>query len=372
MRTSRDPATSKGPVARKVTRITPGTLTDAALLEDKRDCILLALFTQDSTLGLAWLSLSAGQMRMLEISPPQLLSELERLQPSEILLPESLPQDHLQGKAWAIKRLPAWQFDRDNAVNRLTRQFSTYDLSGFVFDVMPSAVCAAGALLDDIHLTQGSAVPHITSMLVELTSVYVRMDAATRRNLEISETIRGENSPTLLSLLDTCSTNMGSRLMQHWLHHPLRDRVRIQRRLDSIAALFGENAQNHFLAARILLRRLADVERITARIALKTARPRDLSGLRDSLQLLPEIIQSLGACTSEHIDRLLQVLQIDRDLAELLNNALLPEPAWCCVKVMSLPMAMMPNSTSCAHCKQLRGICCNWSFARKSARVFRI
>lgn len=322
-----DPATSKGPVARKVTRIiTPGTLTDAALLEDKRDCILLALFTQDSTLGLAWLSLSAGQMRMLETSPSQLLSELERLQPSEVLLPESLPQDHLQGKTWAMKRLPLWQFDRDNAIHRLTRQFSTHDLSGFGCDDMPVALCAAGALLDYIHLTQGSAAPHIMSLQAERINVYVRMDAATRRNLEISETIRGERSPTLLSILDTCSTNMGSRLLQFWLHHPLRDRVAIQQRLDSIAALLGDNAQSYFPAARILLGKLADIERITARIALKTARPRDLSGLRDSLQLLPDIIQSLSACASERINQLLQLLQIDRNLVELLNSALLPEP----------------------------------------------
>lgn len=322
-----DPATSKGPVARKVVRIiTPGTLTDAALLEDKRDCILLGLFMQDSKLGLAWLSLSAGQMRMLETSPSQLLSELERLQPSEILLPESLPQDHLQGKTWAIKRLPIWQFDRENAINRLTRQFSMYDLSGFGCDDMPVALCAAGALLDYIHLTQGSAAPHVTSLQAERINVYVRMDAATRRNLEISETIRGERSPTLLSILDTCSTNMGSRLLQFWLHHPLRDRAAIQQRLDSIAALLGDNAQSYFLAARALLRQLTDIERITARIALKTARPRDLSGLRDSLQLLPDIIESLAACTCERIDQLLQVLQIDRNLVELLDRALLPEP----------------------------------------------
>ncbi|WMJ08243.1 DNA mismatch repair protein MutS [Nitrosomonas sp. sh817] len=322
-----DPATSKGPVARKVVRIiTPGTLTDAALLDDKRDCILLALFVQDSTLGLAWLNLAAGQLKVLETSAKNLLSELERLQPSEILLPESLPSDDLQGRQWVLKRLPLWQFEYDSAVNGLIRQFETHDLSGFGCDDLPVALCAAGALLEYVRLTQGSAAPHITSMQAERESVYVRMDAATRRNLEISETIRGERSPTLLSLLDTCATNMGSRLLQFWLHHPLRDKTAIQQRLDSIAALLGENGQNDYLAVRSLLRQFADVERITARIALKSARPRDLSGLRDSLGLLPGIIQALRACASERIGQLLQALQIDKALVELLNKALLPEP----------------------------------------------
>ncbi|OQW41270.1 MAG: DNA mismatch repair protein MutS [Proteobacteria bacterium SG_bin4] len=322
-----DPATSKGPVARKVIRIiTPGTLTDAALLDDKRDCILLALFVQDSTLGLAWLNLAAGQLKVLETSVKNLHSELERLQPSEILLPESLLSDDLQGRQWALKRLPLWQFEYDSAINGLIRQFETHDLSGFGCEDLPVALCAAGALLEYVRLTQGAAAPHITSMQAERTSVYVRMDAATRRNLEISETIRGERSPTLLSLLDTCATNMGSRLLQFWLHHPLRDRVAIQQRLDSIAALLGENQQNYYVALMRVLRQFADVERITARIALKSARPRDLSGLRDSLKLLPEIIRILATCASERIDQLSLALHIDEGLAELLSKALLPEP----------------------------------------------
>ncbi|PXW86922.1 DNA mismatch repair protein MutS [Nitrosomonas sp. Nm84] len=322
-----DPATSKGPVAREVIRIiTPGTLTDAALLEDKRDCILLALFLHESTLGFAWLNLAAGQLRVMETSSQNLLSELERLQPAEILLPETLTLPELQGKNWALKRLPVWQFDNDSAVDNLTRQFATHDLSGFGCEDLSTALCAAGALLEYTRLTQGSAALHITSLQAERESIYVRMDAATRRNLEISETIRGERSPTLLSLLDTCSTNMGSRLLQFWLHHPLRDRSAIQKRLDSIAALIGENEQNHYLTARSLLRQIVDVERITARIALKSARPRDLSGLRDSLQRLPEIIQAIAACCSERISQLIQAMQIEPALVELLGKSLLKEP----------------------------------------------
>lgn len=322
-----DPATSKGPVAREVIRvITPGTLTDAALLEDKRDCILLALSIHESTLGLAWLNLAAGQLRVLETLPQHLFSELERLQPSEILVPESLTLPELQGKHWALKRLPLWQFDLDSAINQLARQFETHDLSGFGCEDLSIAICAAGALLEYTRLTQGSVTPHITSLQAERDSIYVRMDAATRRNLEISETIRGQRSPTLLSLLDTCSTNMGSRLLQFWLHHPLRDRTAIQKRLDSVAALIGDNGQNSFSTAQRLLRQIVDIERITARIALKSARPRDLSGLRDSLKLLPEIIQAIADGCSERMLQLIESMQVEPALVELLNQSLLEEP----------------------------------------------
>jgi DNA mismatch repair protein MutS len=322
-----DPASSKGPVAREVTRIlTPGTLTDAALLEDKSDCILLAVWIHESMLGLAWLNLAAGQLRIMETSPLNLLSELERLHPAEILLPESLILAHIQDSDWTLKRLPAWQFDKDNAVKNLTRQFETYDLSGFGCDDLAIALGAAGALLEYVRLTQGSAGLHIMSLQAERESMYVRMDAATRRNLEISETIRGERSPTLLSLLDTCSTNMGSRLLQFWLHHPLRNREEIQKRLESVTDLIGENRQNPYTIVQKLLRQIVDVERITARIALKSARPRDLSGLRDSLELLPTIIQEIAACRSERIGQLIQAMQIESALVELLSKSLLEEP----------------------------------------------
>ena len=299
---------------------------DSALLEDKLDCILLALWVHESTLGLAWLNMAAGQLRVMEASPQNLLSELERLQPSEILLPESLKQAEIQGKNWALKRLPLWQFDRDTAISNLTRQFETHDLSGFGCEDLPIALCAAGALLEYARLTQGSAALPITSLQAERDSIYIRMDAATRRNLEISETIRGERSPTLLSLLDTCSTNMGSRLLQFWLHHPLRDHAAIQKRHDSVAALIGVSEQNNYWVVRDLLRQFVDVERITARIALKSARPRDLSGLRDSLKLLPEVIQAMANGFSERISQLIHALQIDPALVELLSKYLLEEP----------------------------------------------
>ncbi len=327
-----DPATAKGPVERRVTRIiTPGTLTDAALLEGKRDCVLLALVLHESTLGLAWLNLAAGKFYIMETAPNNLVSELERLKPAEILLPELLDTSiAFNGvnalKNLSLKRLPVWQFDVDTAIRNLTRQFGTRDLSGFGCDSLQLSLGAAGALLEYAKLTQGAGIAHVKSLQVERGSAYVRMDAATRRNLEISETIHGETSPTLLSLLDTCSTNMGSRLLRHWLHHPLRDHAAVQQRLNGVSALIGEAGLGPYLAAREHFRRVADIERITARIALRSARPRDLSGLRDSLKRLPDVIVAIASCTSEHIAALAQAMAPDTALVNLLERSLREEP----------------------------------------------
>lgn len=327
-----DPATAKGPVERRVTRIiTPGTLTDAALLEEKRESVLLALLVHETTLGLAWLNLAAGQFSVMETSPANLAAELERLKPAEILLPESL--DTLAGlndggtlQKLPLKRLPAWQFDVHAAVHILSRQFETRDLSGFGCDGLHASLGAAGALLEYARLTQGTGIVHIKALQVERDSAYVRMDAATRRNLEISETILGATSPTLLSLLDTCSTNMGSRLLRHWLHHPLRDRVTIQKRLDGVSFLIGEAGLEPYRPVRESLRHVADIERITARIALASARPRDLSGLRDSLKRLPDAIAAIGAPASEHIAALARLMVPDTALVGLLEASLREEP----------------------------------------------
>ncbi len=323
-----DPATSKGPVERAVTRIvTPGTLTDAALLDDKRECILLAVFAENASLGLAWLNLAAGQFRVMEISQDNLVSELERLRPAEILWPEGTPIPDTLDKKWILKRLADWQFDADSTMDALISQFNTHDLSGFGCDDLPLSLRAAGALLNYARLTQGTQMDHITAIQAERGHVYVRMDAATRRNLEISETIRGESSPTLFSLLDTCATNMGSRLLQYWLHHPLRDRVVIQNRLDSIAALIDTNGENKYEPLRNGLKHIADIERITARIALKSARPRDLSGLRDSLQRLPELVAVISECEGIQILHLHDTLVPDDALVQLLTRSLQHEPS---------------------------------------------
>jgi DNA mismatch repair protein MutS len=332
-----DPATSKGPVERQVTRIiTPGTLTDAALLEEKRDSILLALLPHEAVLGLAWLNLAAGQFHVMETPILNLSAELERLKPAEVLLPDTVELAALdamgdQGKI-CLKHLPEWQFDTGAAVRNLSRQFGTHDLSGFGCDGLHSSLGAASALLDYARLTQGTVIAHIKGLRVERDDAYIRMDAATRRNLEISETILGDTSPTLLSLLDTCSTNMGSRLLRHWLHHPLRNRAMIQGRLDSVVFLIGEGGGGAYLFVRDCLRRVADIERITARIALKSARPRDLSGLRDSLVQLPKAITAISIKDASNgakfgrITALADSMTPDASLVSLLEKSLREEP----------------------------------------------
>ena len=319
--------TSKGLVERKVTRvITPGTLTDTALLEEKQDCILLALDLHEGVLGLAWLNLAAGDFRVMETLPHNLPNELERIKPAEILLSESFDTSYLTNEIGVLKRLPSWQFDTEMAIRKLAEQFQTRDLSGFGCDGLYSSLSAAGALLDYVSLTQSAKVIHVKSLQVERASTYVQMDAVTRHNLEISETIRGEKSPTLLSLLDTCSTNMGSRLLRHWLHHPLRDQIKIQRRLENVSTLIGKPDSESYLIVRECLKKIVDIERISARIAVKSVRPRDLSGLRDSLKELPEIVSLLYEYSSKHMATLAKAMTPEIDLLSLLENALYDEP----------------------------------------------
>jgi DNA mismatch repair protein MutS len=323
-----DPTTSKGPVERQVTRIiTPGTLSDAALLEDKRENLLLAIGPGQPLLGIAWLSLASGDFRVLETARENLPSELERLGPAEILLPEGWDQLLPTGLSVPVRHLQPWMFDRDSAVRALARQFGTQDLNGFGCEDLESALCAAGALLQYCRTTQGGHLPHVRALRVERQSAYLRLDAVSRRNLEISETLRGEAAPTLLSLLDTCASSMGSRLMRHVLHHPLRDRGTVEARLDAVETLAGAAGTGPFEVVRTLLRRAADVERITARIALRTARPRDLTGLRATLEQLPDLQTSLAGASSPRLTELAQSATPHPQLASLLARAIQPEPS---------------------------------------------
>ena len=313
-----DPATSKGPVERKVVRIvTPGTVTDSALLEEKRDNLLLALHQRNNEVGLAWLNLASGQFTLAEVANKQLPAELERLQPSEILFAESTTAP--QFKNAANKSLPDWHFDRDTAHRALCQQFGTRDLAGFGCDDFTVGLEAAGALLGYAKLTQGQSIAHIRSAQVYHADEYVRMDAATRRNLEITQTLRGEPAPTLLSLLDTCGTNMGSRLLAHWLHHPLRDRAALRARLDAVEQL---GSLHH--AVHDQLKPSVDVERITARIALRSARPRDLSGLRETLKTLPQLHSTLAKCDAALIQQLADALNLSERPAP--HPTVRPEP----------------------------------------------
>ncbi len=316
-----DPATSKGPVERKVVRIlTPGTVTDSALLEEKRDCLLLSLQGRGNRLGLAWLNLASGQFFVCETLAANLAAELERLQPSEILYAENSPAPAYHRAS--LKTLPEWHFEQATARRSLCQQFATLDLSGFGCNDYSVGLEAAGALLGYTKLTQGQAISHIRSLQVYSAERYVRMDAATRRNLEITQTLRGEAAPTLLSLLDTCATHMGSRQLANWLHHPLRDRAALHDRLDAVNGLAICRVKVHEY-----LKACVDVERITARIALKSARPRDLSGLRDTLLCLPQLQSELLPCYAPLIENLTQALQADSQLVTILQATLKAEPS---------------------------------------------
>jgi len=346
-----DPATSKGPVERKVVRIvTPGTLTEAGLLSDKTDNLLLALAFpkpargQPLLVGLAWLNLASGALRLAECAPALLAQEFERLRPAEVLFPDVddtpaaiqnlLTDLHLR---LPLTRLPAWQFEPAAGGAALARQLGVSELAGHGCDGLHAALGAVGALLAYAVQTQGQTLAHVMSVQVENESRYVALDAATRRNLEISETLRASerevSGPTLLSLLDVCATNMGSRLLRYWLHHPLRERaVPLQRSLAIEALQQYGPSQTHHDAVRTCLRAVADVERITARIALRNARPRDLSALRDTLRGLPVVAETLAAAV--HLNPLLQQVHAQL-LVPLAATALLQ------AAVMDAPAAMV-------------------------------
>lgn len=320
-----DPATSKGPVERQVARIlTPGTLTDTALLDESRDNQLLSIFQGDGIIGLARLNLASGTFILSEIAVGLLAQEIERIAPSEILLADDFQHAALNNNKAAKKRLSPWQFDFDSAFNTLTKQFNTYDLNGFGCASLKPAICAAGALLDYVKHTQRTTLPHITALSVETTSAYIQLDAATRRNLEIDLTLRGEASPTLYSLLNTTQTAMGARLLRYWLHHPLQDRNLVAKRHDAIADLIQQDVYSTLSS---ILKPICDIERITARIALKTARPRDLSGLASSLQQLPVLQTQLQLLSSSLLQTLGTSLTITSVVADLLNIAIKPEPS---------------------------------------------
>jgi len=324
-----DPANSKGPVERAVTRIlTPGTLTDGALLEETRDNLLLSICFGESLnkdykniVGLARLNLISGEFVLSEIAMGQLTQELGRINPAEIVCADDVQHAAIETHKATKKRIASWQFDLASATISLTKQFNTRDLNGFGCADLASAISAAGALLEYVKHTQRTALPHIVALSVEQTSQYIQLDAATRRNLEIDTTLRGEASPTLYSLLNTTQTAMGARLLRHWLHHPLRDRNLVDKRHEAVAELI-----HNYTSFAQPLRQISDIERITARVALKTARPRDLSALRDSLMQLPTLQNLLINSKAILLETLGANLQ-SPPVVQLLTNAIKSEPA---------------------------------------------
>ncbi|HET9044988.1 MAG TPA: DNA mismatch repair protein MutS [Burkholderiales bacterium] len=322
-----DVATAKGPVERAVTRIvTPGTLTDAGLLDERTDNVLLALAAARGTVGLAWLNLASGDFRVMEIGARALPDELRRIAPAELLVPDGASVE-LPSDLCAVTHLPVWHFDTDAARRLLGEHFGTAGLSGFGVDDFDAALGAAGALLGYARKTQSQVLTHVVALLAERGDEYVRLDAATRRNLELTETLRGTPAPTLFSEIDVCASGMGSRLLRHWVHHPLRDRATLAARQEAVQTLCGEAGTGPYRAAHTMLKRCADIERIAARIALKSARPRELAALRDSLALLPELGALIGAIDAPRLAALCTGLAPPGACLDLLRQAIAEDPA---------------------------------------------
>ncbi|MFW2405007.1 MAG: DNA mismatch repair protein MutS, partial [Gammaproteobacteria bacterium] len=319
-----DPKTSKGPVERKVVRvITPGTLTDEALLEARRDNVVAAIATSKGRYGLAWMDLSAGRFRVTEVgNADDLAGELERLQPAELLIEETQTDANWLHGVLNTRAMPPWHFETDTATRLLCSQFGTQDLAGFGCADLTAAVDAAGCLLQYVRDTQRGALPHIESLQTEQFDDGLLIDAATRRNLELETGLAGRDEHTLAGIMDHCATTMGSRMLRRWLNRPIRDQHALRGRYRAIAAL--NEAHDESLIDS--LRQIGDLERILTRVALESARPRDLAHLRTALRLLPNVRAALAACDSPLLAELVVDLGEHGETLDRLERALLEEP----------------------------------------------
>jgi DNA mismatch repair protein MutS len=323
-----DVATAKGPVERKVVRVvTPGTVTDTELLADKSDSLLVALSSNThrgvTTHGIAWLGLTSGQLGVTECDDKQLAGWLSRLNAAEVLVDrDRVPPALVQGRT-TITHRPTWQFDAELGRRKLCEQLRVSSLAGFNAQDLPCAHAAAAALLSFAEHTQGQALAHVRHLQVERATELLDLPPLTHRNLELTQTLRGEDSPTLLSLLDTCRTGMGSRTLRHWLTHPLRERTVAMQRHDALDALIEQGVTT----LRDALRGVSDVERITARIALRQVRPRELTGLRATLQGLPSLRRHVPVDATVLLDMLAQAMNPSAEILALLEAAIAEEPA---------------------------------------------
>lgn len=317
-----DPKTAVGPVERQVVRIlTPGTVSDAAFLEDHQDNILLALHAQKNRFGIATLDISSGRFQLLEVEGIEALqSELERLKPTELLISEDSQLALAQS---GIRRRAPWEFEFETATRLLTQQMQTFDLAGFGCADMPLALCAAGCLLHYAKETQRAALPHIRALHVERREDSIILDAATRRNLELITNLSGGNENTLASVFDHTATAMGSRLLKRWLNRPLRNRHILSERQVAIQNLLHDRL---FLSLYEVLNGIGDLERILARVALKTARPRDLVELRRSLSLLPALQQHLHQGEAALLKKLACAISEFPEMQSLLEKAIVENP----------------------------------------------
>lgn len=319
-----DPQASRGPVERRVVRIiTPGTLTDEALLEERRDNLLLALHRHGQRHGIASLDLGAGRMILQEVEGDEALqAELVRLAPAEVLLADEAPLPSVLTEHRGVRRQGVWLFDSDSAERSLCQQFKTHSLAGFGVVEMPLAVGAAGCLLQYLADTQRASLPHLTALGVERREDSLILDAVSRRNLELEHSLSAHPAHTLVGVMDRAVSAMGSRLLRRWLNRPLRHGESLRERHETVAELLQGQGQR----LREQLQGVADLERILARVALKSARPRDLTGLREALGRVPDIQQTLAATTAPRLQQLATTLGDHQETYTLLCAAVVEAP----------------------------------------------
>ena len=317
---------AKGPLERQVVRIvTPGTVTDAALLSERQDTLVAALAQAGKRFGLAWLDLAAGRFTVLEgEGAGALAGELERLKPAELLVAEDAADPALERPGTTLRPRAPWHFEFASAARLLTDQLGTLDLKGFGADELPLAIRAAGAVLQYVRDTQKSALPHIRALHVEERTDALILDAASRRNLELDVSLSGNEDATLMAVIDSCVTSMGTRQLRRWLNRPLTRQAVLRARYHALATLID---QRRYQGLRAQLAGIGDVERILARVALRSARPRDLTQLRTSLAALPALRSALGSLDSPLLRELHARMHAHEELVTLLSEAIAPEPA---------------------------------------------
>jgi DNA mismatch repair protein MutS len=324
-----DPATSKGPVERKVVRIvTPGTVSDENLLNERTDNLICAVYAnktkQLETFGVAFLDINSGRFLINQFEQlADLSATLTRIQPAELLYSEDFEHtDILQGFR-GTRRRPEWEFDIETAERVLCQQFETKDLQGFGVHKAPIALCAAGCLMQYVKDTQRTALPHIRSIQLESIESTIVLDAATRKNLELTQNLSGGQENTLAQILDKTSTAMGSRLLKRWIHLPKRNQVEVNARLQAVESIV---LQNNYYDIQEQLKQIGDIERIVARLALRSARPRDLARLRNAIAIFPALKAELNANQTTKLQALNNKIQTYPEVLELLNNAIIENP----------------------------------------------
>jgi len=324
-----DPATSKGPVERKVVRvITPGTVTDDALLDERCDNLLVAIHQQHHKYGIATLDMTSGRFSVLELNNKEALeAELQRLNPTEILVNEDTPLPLAISTRQGIQQQPPWRFDSNTAHRTLVQQFGTKDLSGFGCEDLSLAICAAGCILQYVKDTQRTALPHIRALIAERHEDSVIIDAASRRNLELDTSLSGNDNNTLFAVLDKTVTPMAGRMLRRWINRPLRDRAILKQRYQAVGTLL-ENQRYESMQPE--LRGIGDIERILSRIAIRSARPRDFAQLRDTLERVPTVHEVVKDILNTQDSPLLNVLikQVGEypDIVKLLTRAIIDTP----------------------------------------------